>query len=130
MSELVVPKKDILITEAVLNTYRRLADDSVSVNFVSTKNNWTPEEIADLDSRRKATGFLLFSQDPQQLADSIPTGQTKASEGRTMSQSLRYWLGQQWEIFQPDIPKELHYERFMQDRINDVKATLPRGGGY
>jgi collagenase-like PrtC family protease len=130
MSDPVVPKKEILLDEVVFNTYRRLADDSVSMNFVSTRNNWAPEEIADLDRRRKTTGFLLYAKDPKQLADVVPTGQTKASEGRTMSQQLRYALEREWETYQPDISKEVHYERNMLDFINEVKARLPRGGMY
>lgn len=127
MGELAVPSKQLLVLEGTLHNYRRRVDESVALTFETAKE-MSSEAIAEIDAMRKKTGYICFALDATQIADAIPKKDSSAAEGAPMSVQLRYWLGREWETYQPDITKEVHYQRAMLDCINDVKSRLPRGG--
>lgn len=106
----------ILLVEAVLKSFKRNNDSSVTYNFQSMKEI-SNEDFALTDQYFKQNGFLAFKLDEVEL-DDIPEQNTQIKGQRSRSQLLRnkiYALhmkkGGSKEDFTP------FYERYM-DRID------------
>lgn len=83
----------MLSLEVIFKKANRKADDSVTLSF-ETQLEVSTEQMADIDSYRKKTGFLVFKQDGIKASE-IPKGDTSQGN-KSPSQELRTSLYAVW----------------------------------
>jgi hypothetical protein len=83
----------MLSLEVIFKKATRKADDSVTLSF-ETQLEVSTEQMTEIDSYRKKTGFLVFKQDAIKASE-IPKGDTSQGN-QSPSQELRASLYALW----------------------------------
>lgn len=83
----------MLSLEVIFKKATRKADDSVTLSF-ETQLEVSTEQMSEIDSYRKKTGFLVFKQDAIKSSE-IPKGDTSQGN-QSPSQELRASLYALW----------------------------------
>lgn len=113
----------LLKLEVVFKKANRKSDDSVTVAF-ETQAEVSTEQMAFIDSFRKKTGHLVFSNDTIKAAD-IPKGDT-AEGSLSPSQELRRSLYAVWKAKtdRGDITEE--WDEYYANAIMGFKRAVDR----
>lgn len=101
----------------------RKADDSVKLGFI-TNFEVSNEDFANMDTFRKASGWLLFSENEMSEAD-LPTSDAPVDAGqKTPSHRLRNVIYKYWLQAGQVEPFYSYYEREIEKAIERYKEAL------